>query len=90
MTKKDYVSIADILEGQRWVERGTKNARVRAGCLETLDELTLKLATLMESDNEAFDNDRFLTAAGYKSNPSVIVERLAELEDIAKTALDQA
>ena len=59
LSKKTYAAIANILEGQRWVDNGNPSI------LEALDELTEKLADHFKHDNPAFDHEKFMTAAGY-------------------------
>ena len=82
MSKKDYVAVADILYRRRNVEAG------RFGC-EGLDELVSEFAALFEADNEAFDRHRFLEACHYKYDPSPVLERLEELDKMAKIAIDR-
>lgn len=52
MTRKDYVAIADIIDGAR--DQGL-----------TLEEVAEKLADTMEKDNPRFDRARFLEACGF-------------------------
>ena len=54
MTRKDYILNADAIKAQHKPHNDT----------ETVQEIALSLADLLEGDNPRFDRDRFLTACG--------------------------
>jgi hypothetical protein len=54
MTRKDYVLIADAIKAQHKPHNDP----------ETIQEIALSIADLLEGDNARFDRARFLTACG--------------------------
>jgi hypothetical protein len=56
MTRKDYVMIADAIKAQYKPHNDP----------DTIQEIALGLADLLEGDNARFDRARFLSACGVK------------------------
>ena len=52
MTRKDYVMLANVIKAQRKPHNDT----------ETINEIALNLADVLEDDNPNFDRVRFLWA----------------------------
>lgn len=57
-----YDAIADILNGQLWVEAGTKRSEVRGACMEVIDEIAEKLVVHFMNTDPDFSTDRFMAA----------------------------
>jgi hypothetical protein len=81
-TRGHYEAVAEILRRRR---RGL----YKGGPHELLDELISEFAALFEGDNEAFSRKRFLEASGFKYDPSPVLKRLEQLENMAKVAIDR-
>ncbi len=81
-TKQHYEAVAQILRRQR-VSLCSKLGR--ALC----DGLISEFAALFEGDSEAFNRKRFLEATAFKYDPSPVEQRLVELENMAKVAIDR-
>jgi len=89
-TKQHYEAVARILKRQRKIEASNMAPFSALGAFGVIDDLTSEFATLFEGDNEAFNRKRFLEASGYKYDPTPVIERLDELEKMAKVAIDRA
>ncbi len=81
-TKQHYEAVAEILRRQRGI-------RVALHTRLTIDDLTSEFAILFEDDSKTFDTKRFLEASGYKYDPSPVIDRLDELDKMAKVAIDR-
>jgi len=58
MTKKDYIAVANILQGNKGMTEKSETMR---------DSIATDLADLFQKDNPRFDRDRFSIAAGVPS-----------------------
>jgi hypothetical protein len=66
MTSRDYIAISAAIAATRAdVERNTAPGH-RTAANTALDALSYRLGTALARDNQRFDIDRFLTAAGVK------------------------
>jgi hypothetical protein len=60
MTRRDYIKIAMAIKMER---NDTESAEVH----DTLDSLVATLVGMLSSDNDRFDEARFVTACGSRS-----------------------
>ena len=79
-TKQHYEAVAEILKRQRRVTLQQRGA---------LDEVISEFCARFEADSQSFDRDRFLKTTGYKYDPNPVEERLEELDQLARIAIDR-
>lgn len=63
MTKKDYIKIADVIKKHRGTEPYLTDNENRLISLAT-EDIAQDLAVVFASDNDKFDQDKFLEACG--------------------------
>ena len=73
MTRKDYVMLANVIKAQRKPHNDT----------ETINEIALSLADVLEEDNPNFDRVRFLWACELQTEtPERVSTRKAGADEV--------
>ncbi len=63
MTKKDYILIAETINGQREAYKG-EHDNIATNVMYGLDRASKALADALGKENPKFDSSRFLSACG--------------------------